>query len=102
MKVRQKYDSEFKRSAVELVHTSGKSMAAVERDLGMSRGLLKGWVREAREDGAEAFRGHGKLKADDEEMRRLRREVEILRQERDILKKAIAIFSQIPRNGTGS
>jgi transposase len=59
--------------------------------------LLKQWKRRATEDGKQAFPGHGNLKAEEAELRRLRREVEILRQERDILKKAMVIFSQGPK-----
>ena len=99
---RQKYDSEFKRAAVELAQTSGKTMAELEVELGISKGLLKHWVRAAKRDGTEAFPGNGRLKASDEELRRLQRENAILRQERDILKKAVAIFSQPPKPGTGS
>jgi transposase len=66
------------------------------------QGLLKQWVRAARRNGAEAFPGHGRLKASDEELRRMQRENAILRQKRDILKKAIAIFSQPAKPGTGS
>lgn len=102
MTARRQYDSEFKRSAVELAQTSGKTMAELERELGLSSGLLKHWLRAAKRDGAEAFPGNGRLKASDEELRRLQRENAILRQERDILKKAVAIFSQPPKPGTGS
>ena len=96
MTTRRTYSTEFKREAVALVQTSGKSLAEVERDLGLTHGLLKHWVRDAKRDGAAAFPGHGRLPANEDEVRRLRRENEILRQERDILKKAIAIFSRHP------
>lgn len=96
MPARQKYDSEYKRAAVELAHTSGKTMAALELELGISKGLLKQWVRAPKRDGVEAFPGHGRLKASDEELRRRQRENAILRQERDIL-KAVGIFSQPPK-----
>ena len=102
MGARRQYESEFKRAAVDLVQTSGKTMAALEQELGLSKGLLKHWVREAKRSGAEAFPGNGRLKASDEELRRLQRENAILRQERDILKKAVAIFSQAPKSGTDS
>jgi transposase len=102
MQARRKYDRDFKQSAVELAQTSGKTMAELERELGINPGLLKQWVRTAKRDGGEAFPGNGRLKASDEEMRRLQRENAILRQERDILKKAIAIFSQPPKLGTDS
>lgn len=94
---RRTYSSEFKSEAVELAANSGRAMAEVERELGLPQGLLKQWVRKARRDGEAAFPGHGRLKATDEEMRRLRREHEILRQKRDILRKAITIFTQEPK-----
>lgn len=94
---RRTYSKEFKEEALTLLRTSGKTMHAVEQELGLSHGLLKQWKRRAEQDGEQAFPGHGKLKADDAELRQLRRENEILRQERDILKKAMAIFSQGPQ-----
>lgn len=98
-KPRQVYTSEFKREAIELAHSSGKPLAELERELGLSQGLLKYWVRQAKAEGEAAFPGQGRLKPADEELRRLRREMEILRQERDLLKKVVAIFSHDqPRN----
>ncbi len=58
--IRRTYTSEFKREAVELATQSGKSMAAIERDLGLSKGLLKQWLRAAKADGQAAFPGHGR------------------------------------------
>ena len=63
MPTRQKYDSEFKRAAVELAGTSGKTMAELELELDLSKGLLKQWVRAAKRDGTQAFPGNGRLKA---------------------------------------
>lgn len=91
---RRTYSKEFKEEALALLASSGKTMHAVEQELGLSHGLLKQWKRRAERDGEQAFPGHGNLKADEAELRRLRREIEILRQERDILKKAMVIFSQ--------
>jgi transposase len=99
---RRVYTKVFKQEAVQLVQTSGKTMAAIERDLGLSKGILKQWVRQAAADGASAFPGHGRLKPEEEELRRLRRENEILRQERDLLKKVVSIFSQEPPRSTRS
>ncbi len=95
--VRRAYSKEFKREALALLASSGKSQHALEQELGLSHGLLKDWKRQAERDGEQAFPGHGNLKADEAELQRLRRENEILRQERDILKKAMAIFTQGPR-----
>jgi transposase len=90
---RRTYPEELKRSALELLRTSGKSAAAVARDLGIDSGLLNRWRREeaAEGNGTKAFTGQGVPR--DEEMARLRREVEDLREANEILKKAVAIFS---------
>lgn len=101
-KERRTYPSEFKREAVNLAQTSGKTMADLERELGLSKGLLKHWVRAAQADGEQAFPGHGHLKADEERVRQLERELAIVKEERDILKKAIAIFSQTGKRSIGS
>ena len=94
---RKKYTREFKLEALHLVETSGKSVAQIERDLGLSSGLLYYWKKRFSQDAEQAFPGNGRLKPEDEELRRLRRENELLRQERDILKKVVAIFSQEQR-----
>ena len=93
-KKRRVYRPEFRREAVGLLETSGKSAAQIERDLGIGAGCLTRWKRNLAEDGENAFPGHGRLAPDQERVRQLERENEILRQERDILKKAVAIFSQ--------
>lgn len=84
---------QLKRNALELVRSSGKSAAAVARDLGIDPELLNRWGWEAAREGngTKAFTGHGVPR--DEEMARLLREVEDLREANKILKKAVAIFS---------
>ena len=89
----QTYDKTFKQEAVHLVQTSGRSMRQVAEDLGIGMSTLSRWCSEQTKNGENAFVGSGHLQPEAEEMRRLRRENEILRQERDILKKALAIFS---------
>jgi transposase len=76
--------------------------SGIERDLGISQGIISRWKRELRKDGDQAFPGKGRLKPDDDEMRRLKRENERLRRERDILKKAVAIFSEDPNRYSDS
>lgn len=88
------FTKEFKMEAVQLAQTSGKSQAQIARDLGIADSTLHHWCKEFAKAGAQAFPGSGNPPASEEELRRLRREVEILRQERDILKKALAIFSR--------
>jgi transposase len=92
-KIRRKYTREFRLEALRLLETSGKSAAQIERDLGIGSGNLYRWKRKLAEKGDYAFPGHGRLDPEQDRIRQLEREVEILRQERDILKKAVAIFS---------
>jgi len=90
---RRKYTREFKLEAVRLWQTTEKSAHEVEDDLGIARGLLYRWKSQLTAKGEDAFNGQGRMSAPDEEIRRLQRELEIVKQERDILKKAVAIFS---------
>lgn len=87
------YPSEFKQEAIRLQESSGKSVYQVETELGISHGLLNKWKRQLRQEGAVAFPGQGRLTPEQEEIRRLKRELAVAQQERDILKKAVAIFS---------
>ncbi len=88
------FTKEFKLEAVQLVHKSGKSQAQVARDLGIADSTLHHWCKEFAEAGEKAFPGSGRQMQQEEELRRLKRELEVTRQERDILKKALAIFSR--------
>jgi transposase len=98
----KRFDEEFKIEAVRLASEPGNTQSEIERDLGISQGIISRWKRELRKDGDQAFPGKGRLKPDDDELRRLKRENERLRQERDILKKAVAIFSEDPNRYSGS
>src|SRR5688500_12739498 len=85
---RKQYSSEFKREAVRLVTEGGLSIAQAARDLGLHDNMVSRWKKEAQQNGQRAFPGQGHPQ--DEELSRLRREVEVLRQEREVLKKAIS------------
>jgi transposase len=98
----RKYDREFKLEAVRMASEPGVAAKEIERRLGIGTGVLSRWKRQLREDGKQAFPGKGHLKPEDEELRRLKRECERLRRERDILKKAVAIFSTDPHRYSGS
>ncbi len=92
---RRQYTPEFKQEAVRLITEGGVSVARAARDLGVSRSLLGKWKKQI--EGAEGtelrvFPGHGN--PINEELVRLQRENKILREERDILKKAALIFGQ--------
>ena len=92
-KTRRTYTRKFKLEALRLLETSDKSAAQIERDLGISGGCLSRWKRELAADDTGAFPGQGRRTPDQERVRQLERENEMLRQERDILNKAVAIFS---------
>ena len=88
-RIRRPYPPEFRAEAVRLARSSDKSIPALATDLGVSSEALRHWLR--RED-IDAGRGQpGELTSDErEELRRLRREVKVLQQEREILRKAAA------------
>ncbi len=87
------YPAEFKAEAVQLARGGAKSLPALAADLGVSSEALRSWLRQAE---ADAGRGQpGDLTTDErEELRRLRRENHVLKQEREILKKAAAFFAK--------
>lgn len=93
-KVQKTYSAEFKREAVRLAQTSGKPIAHVARELGISDTSIHEWSKQLASHGDEAFPGSGHQTAQEEELRRLKRELEVTRQERDILKKAFIVFSR--------
>lgn len=88
---RQPYAAEFRTEAVRLVRESGKTVSAVARDLGVSIESLRQWVKQHAIDAGER---EGLTTAEREELVRLRRENRVLREEREILKKAAAFFAQ--------
>ena len=97
---RREFSPEFKLEAVRLATGGGQSLAQVARDLGIHANLLSSWKREALARGVTGggvFPGNGKLTSQDEEIRRLRRELSIAQQERDFLKKATAFFAKESR-----
>jgi transposase len=93
---RRVYTAEFKAEAVQLLRTrqaAGATLAAVSRELDVSADQLRDWERRAVQHGAVPRAGESEA----EELRRLRREVETLRQEREFLKKATAFFAKESR-----
>jgi transposase len=93
-KTQRTFTREFKVEAVHLAKTSGKPMIQIARDLGIADSTLHHWCKEFGEHGSQAFPGSGHQTPQEEEIRQLKRENELLRQERDILKKALGIFSR--------
>lgn len=93
-RIRRNFTKEFKVEAVRLITEGGQSISKVARDLGIRDTMLGRWKKDWEQDAAVAFPGKGHLKPEEAELRHLRRENERLRMERDILKKAAALFSK--------
>ena len=93
---RRVFSPEFKKEAVELAANSQKSAAQIAADLGIAESLIYRGRKQLNRHAGDAFPGKGNLLPQDEELRKLKMELEQLRQERDILKKALVIFSQPP------
>jgi transposase len=89
---RRKFTSEFKQEAVRLVTERGLRVSQAARDLDISENVLRRWMRELEQHGAKAFPGNGIPL--EQELAQLRKEVETLRREREILKKATIFFAQ--------
>jgi transposase len=94
MKNQRQYDREFKLNAVKLYQEGSKSLDKVALDLGIPMQTLASWVKQFKEHGDKGFPGSGTLMPCNEELFRLRKELADVKQERDILKKAVAIFSK--------
>jgi len=91
---RRKFTREFKIEAVKLITERGVTVAQASRDLGVHGAVLRRWVKDSAADPQQAFPGQGRMKAEQFEIVRLRREVVKLKAERDILKKAAAYFAK--------
>lgn len=94
---KRQFSKEFKEEAVRLASAGDRKVGEVAQNLGVRADLLSRWKREYRLGGGEAFPGKGKLKPKDEEIHQLQKELTDTRMERDILKKAVAIFSRQPK-----
>ena len=94
---RKTYTREFKIEALRLLDTSGKSGREIEDDLGIGKGQIYRWRKQLAEENGNirAFPGTGRAR--DEELVQLKRELAIVREEREILRKAVAIFSRPKR-----
>jgi transposase len=93
-KQRKTYDRQFKIDAVSLVVNGGRSVSEVARDLGIDANTLHRWKREFTKEEKDVFPGKGRLSPQEEELRRLRRELEQAKEDREILKKALEFFSK--------
>jgi transposase len=90
---RRSYTQEFKLEAVRLVRT-GISKARVARDLGLHLNVVREWVRQFDKDPDNPFPGKGKMRPEEAEIFRLKRELMKVTAERDTLKKALACFAK--------
>jgi transposase len=90
IKRRKHYTEEFKLEAVRLVKESGRTQEEIAGDLGIGKSTLGKWLHHYREEYLLA----GPHEDKEKELKRLRRENELLRQERDLLKKATAFFAK--------
>lgn len=96
-RTRRSFSREYKIEAVRMITKGGHSVSQIAKDLGIRPDMLTRWKRQFEKDESNAFPGHGQLKGDAQLLRELERENQRLRQEREILKKALAIFSRRPR-----
>lgn len=94
MKKQRRYDKEFKLKAVKLYKESGKTSDEIAKNLGIPKSTLYTRAIEYEGSGEDGFKGSGIPKPCNEELHRLRKELADVKMERDILKKAVAIFSR--------
>ena len=87
------YDKEFKINALEL-YKKGKTGTEICRDLGVPESTFWGWLKQYSTEGMESFTGSGNVKPINQETLQLRKELDDVKMERDILKKALDIFSR--------
>ena len=93
---RRKYDPDFKRNSVQLTEEPGRTVAEVAKNLGISKDLLYRWRQAQCVNKELAFPGNGReaLTSQQQKIRELEKSLKNVKMERDILKKAMAIFSR--------
>jgi transposase len=96
---RRKYDLDFKRNAVQLADEPGRTVTEVAENLGIGKDILYRWRKEQRTNGKLAFPGKGREALTDQQkrIRELEKQLRDAKMERDILKKAMAIFTRTPK-----
>jgi transposase len=94
------YDRETKLAYVEQIVSGRMTVAEVVRELGCSRSAIYSWLKKFSADGVVAFPGSGKMKEEDEYIRKLERENRQLKNEVEFLKKAAAYFAEDQKKGT--
>ena len=95
-RTRRKYSKEFKMEALRVYENGERSATEVERELGITSGLLWKWKRELEQQAnqGDAFRGQGKRTEAEERIRQLERENALLKQDKEILKKVLQMYSK--------
>lgn len=98
-KKRRRYDAEFKRNAIALSEEPGRTAHSVEISLGIANGMISRWKRQLEKNGELAFPGNGieALTPEQQKIRDLEKRLKDAEMDRDILKKALAIFSKAPK-----
>lgn len=92
-KKRRKFSKEFKQDTVRMIVEHDHRLTDVARDLEIDPSTISRWIKQFNAHQEDAFPGNGKLLPADEEIRRLKQQLNRVTMERDILKKAISIFS---------
>jgi len=95
-KSRRNYDKAFKLEVLKMIEESNKTIKSIAAELGIHPGVIYRWRMQFRENDIEAFPGKGHQPPEDEEIRRLKKELADVKEERDILKKAVAFFAKHP------
>ena len=98
MQAKKQYNDEFKKEAIRLLETSDKTVSEIERDLGITHGLLRKWQKRFQVNPVSDKLELSEVEQLKAELRQMKRELEITRMERDILKKTVGIFSKDPRS----
>lgn len=90
---RKTYPVEYKKEIIRLVTEQGKKVKDVAKDIDVTETSIRRWIKQYGEHGDDAFPGRGKLRSEDEEFRKLKKELADIKEENEILKKAMAIFT---------
>jgi transposase len=90
----KQYSAEFKMEAVRRIERTRETVSKVAADLGVNENTLHGWIKRYRDKPMAPFPGSGRLSPEDEQLRKLERQVRDLREENEILKKAAAYFAK--------
>ena len=94
MRTRRSFTPEYKKEIIKLITERGKTVRQVSKDIDVSETSIYRWIKQYGQHGEDAFPGKGNLLPEDEKLRKLQQEIFDLREENEILKKAMAIFTR--------